>query len=803
MRKDLRDRIGKEWLFCDGGTGSFLQEHGLKGGELPETWNLTHPDIIKELYVSYLKAGSDIFNTNTFGANILKYPDDLEDIVNAAVRLGFEARRDAGRENAYIAIDIGPTGKLLEPMGDLSFDDAVGVFSKTVKYGADAGCDLVLIETMSDLYEAKAAVLAAKETCDLPVIATMTFDSKGRLLTGGNVDSAVALLEGLGVDALGVNCGMGPDLMKPIVSRLTEVASVPIVVNPNAGLPRTENGNTVYDVGPSEFAEAMGEIADMGIQIAGGCCGTTPAHIAKLIETCRKKEFIPNTPKNICMVSSFSDAVIIDRKPLVVGERINPTGKKRFKEALRNNDIDYIISQGLEQEDAGADILDVNVGLPEIDECAVMRNVVTRLQGVTALPLQLDTSDPKALEAGLRYYNGKAMINSVNGTRESIEAVMPLVAKYGGVLVALPLDESGIPDTAEERIGIALKIFEEADRYGIPRKDIVIDGLCMAVSSKPEGANAALETVKRVTEELGGHTILGVSNISFGLPARPIINSNFLVMAMQCGLSLAIINPNNSQMMSSYRAFLALRGYDENCADYIENYANATVGGVVKAKEGGESSGSKDKENSGITLKDAIQKGLIEKARELMRENMKDRDTLEIINSELIPALDEVGKGFEAGTVFLPQLLMSADAAKAAFEIGKSSLSGSSGETKGRVIVATVKGDIHDIGKNIVKVMLENYGYDVIDLGKDVTPEAIADAAVEYDVNVIGLSALMTTTVVNMEETIKLLRIRKPEAKVLVGGAVMTQEYADMIGADGYGKDAMATVRLCDAIFGA
>ena len=801
MRKDLRERIGKEWLFCDGGTGSFLQARGLQGGELPELWNITHPEVIRELYESYLKAGCDIFNANTFGANLLKYPENLEEVVEAGVKLACEARDLCGREDAYIAIDIGPTGKLLEPMGDLSFDEAVRIFSATVNAGVKAGCDLVLIETMSDLYEAKAAVLAAKETCDLPVIATVTFDEKGRLLTGGNVDSAVAVLEGLGVTALGVNCGLGPDLMKPIVKRLTETASVPIVVNPNAGLPRTEDGKTVYDLGPEEFSKSVGELADFGVQVVGGCCGTTPEHIAEVRKVCLAKEFIPAVPKDICMVSSFSDAVIIDKKPLVVGERINPTGKKRFKEALRSNDIDYIISQGLEQEDAGADILDVNVGLPEIDEIAVMRKVVTKLQAVTALPLQIDTSDPKALEAGLRYYNGKAMINSVNGTRESIEAVMPLVAKYGGVLVALPLDESGIPDTANERVAIARKIYEAADEYGIPRKDIVIDGLCMAVSSKPEGANAALETVRLVTEELGGHTILGVSNISFGLPARPIINSNFLVMAMQCGLSLAIMNPNNSQMMSSYRAFLALRGFDENCSEYIENYANAEVGGITASK-GAASSGTKGKESAGITLKEAIKKGFIDRSEEIMREEMKMRDTLEIINSELIPALDDVGKGFEAGTVFLPQLLMSADAAKAAFEIAKGSMTGQKGKTKGKVIVATVKGDIHDIGKNIVKVMLENYGYDVIDLGKDVLPETIADAAVELGVDVIGLSALMTTTVVNMEETIKILREKKPGAKVLVGGAVMTQEYADMIGADGYGKDAMATVRLCDEIFG-
>ncbi len=810
MKKDLREKLGKEWLFCDGGMGTFLQERGLKGGELPERWNLTHPDIITELFESYLKAGADIFNTNSFGLNSLKYPGEVAEIMKASVELAKQARINTGREDAYIAIDIGPTGKLLEPMGDLSFDRAVELFAETIKAGAEAGGDLVLIETMSDSYEAKAAILAAKENTDQPVIVTTIYDEKGKLLTGGTVDSTVAMLEGLGVDALGINCGLGPDLMIPMVQRMIEVASVPIVVNPNAGLPRTENGQTVFDVGPEDFSDIMSKIAEMGVQVLGGCCGTTPEHIRQTIEKVRPMKFIPNTPKDYTVVTSFCQAVTVDKKPIIIGERINPTGKKRFKQALRDNDIDYILSQGLEQEDAGADILDVNVGLPEIDEPAMMREVVTRLQGVTGLPLQLDTTDIEALEMGLRYYNGKAMINSVNGKQEVIKAVMPLVKKYGGVLVGLALDEDGIPETADGRIKVAEKIYRAADEYGIPRKDIVIDGLCMTISSDSSSAVTTLETLRRIRDEYHGHSILGVSNISFGLPQRQIINSYFLTMAMDSGLSFAIMNPNNEQMMAAYRAFVALSDLDPQCMNYIEAYANASVSVISSgnapaaagAAQGTGASGSAEgAATTGSKLSNAIERGMVGVAESAMKEEIQTRDALEVINDELIPALDKVGKGFEKGTVFLPQLLMSADAAKAAFEVVKTAMAGKPRELKGKVIIATVKGDIHDIGKNIVKVMLENYGYDVIDLGKDVPPEVIVDRAIQDDVKLVGLSALMTTTVVSMEDTIKLLREKKPDTKVVVGGAVMTQEYADAIGADCYAKDAMATVRYADEVF--
>ena len=807
--KKLMERLGREWLFCDGGMGTFLQERGLAGGELPERWNITHPDVMTELHESYLRAGADILNTNSFGLNSLKFPGEVEELMTASVELLKKARERTGRPDACIAIDIGPTGKLLEPMGDLSFDRAVELFSETIKAGEKAGGDLVLIETMSDSYEAKAAVLAAKECTDLPVIVTTIYDEKGKLLTGGSVDAVVAMLEGLGVDALGVNCGLGPDLMFPIVKRLTEVASVPIVVNPNAGLPRTEGGRTVFDVGPDEFAAEMKKIASLGVQVMGGCCGTTPEHIRKTIEAVRPLEFKENTFKEYTVISSFSTAVTVDKKPIIIGERINPTGKKRFKQALRDADYDYILSQALEQEDAGADILDVNVGLPEIDEPKMMEEVVKKLQGVTGLPLQLDTTDTVALEKGLRYYNGKPMINSVNGKQEVIKAVMPLVKKYGGVLVGLALDEEGIPETADGRIKVAEKIYRAADEYGIPRKDIVIDGLCMTVSSDSSSAVSTLETLRRIRDEYHGKSILGVSNISFGLPQRQIINSYFLTMAMCSGLNFAIMNPNNEQMMAAYRSFLALSDMDPQCMGYVEAYANASVAvvssgagaGAAGGAAGGGASAAGDK-SGGMTLGMAIEKGMVNIARDTMAEEIKTKDPLVVINEELIPALDKVGKGFEKGTVFLPQLLMSADAAKAAFEIVKQSLAGKPRELKGKVIIATVKGDIHDIGKNIVKVMLENYGYDVIDLGKDVPPEVIVDKAIEEDVKLVGLSALMTTTVVSMEETIKLLREKKPDTKVVVGGAVMTQEYADQIGADFYSKDAMATVRCADQVFG-
>ena len=785
----LTQRLGKEWLFFDGGTGTILQERGLAAGELPETWNLTRPEELISVHRAYLEAGCDIINANTFGANALKFPDNLREIVQAAVANAQEARRLSGRTDAYIALDIGPTGRLLQPMGDLPFEKAVELFGEVVRLGAAAGADLVLIETMSDSYEMKAAVLAAKENCDLPVLVTAIFDEKGKLLTGGTVDSVVAMLEGLRVDALGVNCGLGPRQMMPIVRRLTEVSSLPVIVNPNAGLPRSENGRTVYDIGPEEFAALMGEIADLGVQALGGCCGTTPAHLRKMIETCKSRYFVPAAQKHRTVVSSFSQAVEIGDAPVIIGERINPTGKSKFKAALRENNIEYILSEGLTQEDNGAHILDVNVGLPEIDEPEMMARVVTRLQGVTALPLQIDTSDPVAMERGMRLYNGKPMLNSVSGKQESMQAVFPLVRKYGGVVVGLTLDENGIPDTAEGRVQIAKKIYETAAEYGISRDDIVIDGLAMTISSDSRSALVTLETLRRVRDELGGKTILGVSNISFGLPQREIINANFFTMALQNGLSCAIINPNSDAMMRAYRSFLALTGQDPQCAGYIAAYGSQPAAPQAAAAA------------AEMPLGESIERGLTGRAAEAAKAALQTVPPLELVNTELIPALDRVGKGFEKGTVFLPQLLMSAEAAKAAFDVVKESMRGAPQRSRGKIILATVKGDIHDIGKNIVKVLLENYGYQVIDLGKDVDPAVIAETAIREQVPLIGLSALMTTTVVSMEQTIRLLREKTPDAKIVVGGAVLTQEYADAIGADCYARDAMATVHYADQIF--
>lgn len=866
MRKNIMDRIGREWLFFDGGTGSILQEKGLQPGELPETWNLLHPERILDLHRGYLEAGADIYNTNTFGANRLKFPENLDEIVTAAVKLAKEARTQAGRdEDAYVALDIGPTGKLLAPMGDLSFDDAVDIFGEVVRIGAREGADLVLIETMNDSYEAKAAVLAAKENCDLPVFITCVFDGSGKMLTGGTPESVVAMLEGLGVDALGVNCSLGPAQMIPIVERLVKAAHVPVLVNPNAGLPKSVDGKTVYDVGPEEFAGYMKQIAALGAAAVGGCCGTTPDYIRAEIAAVRPLPLLPPQGRAQTVIASFSRTVELGRaaRPVIIGERINPTGKKRFKQALVDHDIDYIVDQGLQQEDAGADVLDVNVGTPEIDEVALLDEVVCRLQSVLALPLQIDTSNPEAMERALRHYNGKALINSVNGKQEVMAEVFPLVKKYGGVVVALALDEGGIPDNADDRIRIAEKIYATAAEYGIRREDIVIDGLCMTVSSDPRSALVTLETIRRIRDELGGSSILGVSNISFGLPARELINAYFFEMALQNGLSCAIINPNNQAMMQAYRAFCALTNQDENFQSFISAYAgykspdkqvsdaltayktrvlnalgvsagdlqatgrplggsdsnagfgpgtaglssgNVSSAGANAGSSGsGRAAGADDGRGPGALagksrLVEAIERGMAKPAADATREALLTRNALDIINEDLVPALDVVGQGFEKGTVFLPQLLMAAEAAKAAFAVVKESMAGSAQESKGRVILATVKGDIHDIGKNIVKVLLENYGYDVIDLGKDVPPETIVETALRENIRLVGLSALMTTTVVNMEETIRQLHQQKPDCRIVVGGAVMTQDYADKIGADCYGRDAMTTVRYADEL---
>ena len=801
---NFREVLGRQILFFDGGMGTLLQERGLKAGEVPETWNIVQPECIRQIHKEYLMAGSNIISANTFGVNAFKcknLPYTVDELVTAGIQLVQEAIQEVRsssnggeKQPMYAALDIGSIGKLLKPLGEISFDEAYKTFRDIIIAGDKAGADLILIETVSDSYEIKAAVLAAKENSNLPVVVTMIFDESGKLLTGGDVASVTAMLEGLGVDAVGFNCGLGPEQMKNLLPQLTVCCSLPVVVNANAGLPVVVNGQTVFHVAPEEFAQSVKTLVEMGAGIVGGCCGTTPAHIQRVVELCKDMEIKPVTDKNLTVVSSYNHAVYFTRKPLIIGERINPTGKSKFKQALREHDMEYIYKEGLAQEEKGAQILDVNVGLPEIDEPRLMEEAVTGIQAIIDLPLQIDTSDTAAMERGLRYYNGKPMLNSVNGKKESMESVFPIAKKYGAVLVCLCLDESGIPETVEGRLRVAEKLVKTAAEYGIPKKNLVIDALVLTISTGQDNANVTLETMRRIRYEMGLHTVLGVSNISFGLPERSRINTAFFTMAMNNGLSAGIVNPSSEPMMSAYYSFNALIGEDEQCMAYIAN-ASQTAD---------KTSAAPAQKNSALTLEEAIIKGLSESAGEatvrLLEQNM---DALAIINEKLIPALDVVGKGFEEKKMFLPQLLMSADAAKASFEAIKATLSkqGKNSESKGKIVIATVKGDIHDIGKNIVKTLLENYGFDMLDLGKDVDPELILKTVQENQVKLVGLSALMTTTVVNMEATIKLLREHHAGCKVMVGGAVLTQEYADMIGADFYSKDAMGSVRYANALY--
>lgn len=800
---DIRERLRSGILYLDGGTGSILQELGLKPGELPEIWNIERADDIVGVAKQYYEAGSNIVYTNTFGANILKYDGkdgrySIDEIVIAAVNNTRRAANEAAgnKEDRYVALDIGPLGKMLEPLGDLPFEEAVSIFAETVKAGAKAGVDLIAIETMNDSYETKAAVLAAKENSDLPIIVTNVYDEQAKLMTGACPESMVAMLEGLNVDALGANCSLGPKQMLPIAKRLYEATSLPLIMKPNAGLPKSVDGKTVFDVEPAEFADIMKELVSLGARILGGCCGTTPDYIRETVKQTKDLTLKPVVYREHTVVSSSQEAVYFDKRPILIGERINPTGKKLFKEALRNHDIGYVLNEGIKQKENGAHILDVNVGLPEIDEPALLQECVEELQAVISLPLQIDTTDITAMERALRVYNGKAMINSVNGKEEVMREVFPLAKKYGGLVVCLTLDEDGIPDNADKRIEIAKKIIDRAKEYGIDKKDLIFDPLAMAVSSDSKAAIATLESVKRLTDELNAKSSLGVSNVSFGLPNREFITATFFTMAMHNGLSGAIMNPFSLEMMKAYHGYLALMALDENCKEYIDFAGNievnASAPGAVKKAEGTSSNYE--------GLQGAIIKGLKEESAVLAAKALETVDGLSLINEQIVPALDVVGVGFEKKTMFLPQLLMSAEAAKAAFDEVKKKIP-QGGGNKQTVILATVKGDIHDIGKNIVKVIMENYGYKVIDLGKDVPPEDIVSAAVENDIKLVGLSALMTTTVPAMEETIKQLNEKKPDCKVVVGGAVLTQEYADMIKADKYAKNAMETVRYAEELF--
>lgn len=789
---NIRDFIKNNIVYLDGGMGTLLQKNGLQPGELPERWNISHPEVIKEIHKSYYDSGSNIVNTNTFGANSLKFDaDELSEIIYHAVKNADEARKaSSGKQEKFIALDVGPTGKLLKPLGDLDFEDAVKAFAEVISLGVKYGVDLITIETMNDSYETKAAVLAAKENSDLPIIVTNAYGENGRLMTGADPAVMAAILEGMGVDAIGANCSLGPKQLMGVMDELLKYCSVPVAFKPNAGLPKSDGKVTYYDVDAEEFAQDIKLAVANGVKIVGGCCGTTPEYIKKVCELTRDMRPKEIEKKTYSVCTSYNKAVFFGEKPILIGERINPTGKKRFKQALLENDIGYILQEAVNQQAKGVHVLDVNVGLPGIDEAQMLTNSVCELQCVTDLPLQIDSSDPVAMESALRRYNGKAMINSVNGKEENLNAIFPLVKKYGGFVVALTLDEKGIPSTVDGRMRIARKILLTAALYGINKKDIIFDPLAMTVSADKMSAVTTLETVKKITEQLGCNTSLGVSNVSFGLPSRDLVNAAFFTTAMENGLSAAIMNPYSERMMEAYYSFNVVKGLDENCMDFINFASQQEVQPTAK-------------QESSLTLKEAIEKGLKEKASEITTAMLGNSAPLDIVNAHVIPALDNVGKRFEEKKLFLPQLLMSAEAAKASFEVIKATMSADgSSVKKGSIVIATVHGDIHDIGKNIVKLLLENYGYNVIDLGKNVPPETVLRAVMDNHAPLVGLSALMTTTVPAMEETVKLIKENAPWCKTVVGGAVLTQDYADKIGADKYAADAMESVRYAESVIG-
>ena len=829
------DFLGKEILYFDGAMGTRLQAAGMKPGELPEVWNITHGEVVAEIHASYVKAGANILKSNTFGANALKMQGSgytVEEAVLAAfanARKGFQKANETGQPDSvisdsasrsfseisgslqgkasgagiassdfinktpgqFIALDLGPTGKLLAPYGDLQFEEAVALYAETVRAGVKAKADLILVETMSDTYEAKAAILAAKENSDLPVFVTFTFDKDGKLLNGADVETAVLMAEGLGADAVGFNCGLGPDLVARLMPRARAVTGLPLIANPNAGLPVEKEGKTVFTTGPEEFAEYMLDVYREGGAVLGGCCGTDPDYIRLLAaRTQGQKPIAAQRHRAVTAVTGYGAPVYFDKMPVLIGERINPTGKPLLKEALRNGDMDYICRLGLEQLDHGAHILDVNTGLPGLDERETLSKAVTHLQAITPAPLEIDTSHYEAMENALRLYNGKPLLNSVNGKPESMEQVFPLAKKYGAAVVGLCLDETGIPDSAEGRLAIAEKIIATAADYGIDKKDILIDPLALTVSTDSRNPAIDLAVIKALKEK-GIHTVMGVSNISFGLPNRDAVNSTFFAMSLAAGLSSAIMNPQSERMMEAYRSFCALSGADEGCKEFVARYANAPKTKNAAAV-------------SEYTLYDAIVKGLTEQSGAATVKLLEEKNApLDIINQYIIPALNTVGEGFGKKTLFLPQLLMAADAAKASFdELRKQMQAGGdgSGEPGDTIVLAVVKGDIHDIGKNIVKVLWENYGYHVVDLGKDVPPQSVVEAVEKHHAKLVGLTALMTTTVASMEDTISELR-KNTDTKILVGGAVMTKEYADAIGADGYAPDAVAAVDYANKIF--
>lgn len=795
------ENLGKNFLILDGAMGTVLQQKGLPPGGQPELLNLTRPDLMCEIYQDYISAGSQVIYTNTFGANQLKLAHtghSVDEIISAAIALAKQAVQDSGKQDISIALDIGPLGELLEPMGSMTFERVYLLFQEMAEAGAKAGADLIVIETMTDLYEAKAALLAAKETCQLPVFVTMSFDETGRTFTGCTIPSMARTLEGLGADAIGLNCSLGPDLLAPMLRELCENTRLPVIAKPNAGLPDPVDSH--YDMGPEEFAQALVPCIEAGVSILGGCCGTSPEYIR-----CLKQILAGKTP--VTRIYETGSFLCTPTRPVyldgvrVIGERVNPTGKKRFQQALLENDLDYILDVAIQQEDAGADILDVNVGFPGVDEVEMLPRVIKKIQSAVSLPLQLDSSNSDALEAGLRVYNGKASVNSVNGEPEVLEKILPIIKKYGASVVGLALDKSGIPQTAEGRVEIAWRILSAAESYQIPKEDVWIDCLTLTVSAQQEQAVETLSAVHTVRHELGLQTVLGVSNISFGLPNRKLVTQNFLTQAMYAGLTLPIVNPNQKEIMDAVAAFRVLSGEDAQCRVYVERFAGESQTGQ------NQTSNTQDQKNKEMTLDDAIIRGLNTDAGKLAEKILESglESELDLVEKHLIPALDRVGDGYEQGKVFLPQLLSAAQAAQAVFEVIKKTIAEKGGVPvkKGTLVIATVQGDIHDIGKNIVKTVLENYGYEVLDLGRDVPPEVIVQKVVEEKIQLVGLSALMTTTLPAMEETVRQLRALPDPPVTFVGGAVVTPEYAQQIGADYYAKDARESVEIAKEVLGA
>lgn len=768
------------FLIFDGGMGTMLQSRGLKAGEKPELFILENPEILTDIHKQYVEAGANVITTCTFGASRHKLGSDelSEKVISAAV----DAAKKSGAE--YVALDIGPIGALLEPIGSLSFDDAYDMFALQIKAGVKAGADLVIIETMSDLLEIKAAVLAAKENSDLPVIATMTFESDGKTFLGTDAETAAIALTSFGADAVGVNCSLGPKELSSVIDTFTEYANVPVAMQPNAGLPVIENGETVYRISPEEFAQSSAEKAKKGVLIFGGCCGTTPAHIKALSDALKNMTPVKLPEKHFTAFTSGRNTVILDgHNSAIIGERINPTGKKKLKEALRNQNFDYVVNEAVSQESFGADVLDVNAGLPEIDEKATLVSMIKEIQTICALPLQIDSSDPDVVESAVRIYNGKPIINSVNGTEESMAKILPIVKKYGTAVVALTLDEKGIPSTAEGRLAVAEKILSKAESMGISRDNILVDCLVLTVSTNQSAVKETIKAVALVKEKLGVKTVLGVSNVSFGMPNRELINAAFLAEAYGAGLDMPILNPLAEKYREIIAAHKVINNEDISGASFIEKFADTQAAPKAAALE------------SARDLKDIIISGIKGEAKAAVSELLKDKTPLEIINGYFIPALDIVGSRFEKGEMFLPQLMASAQTVKNGFE-AISEVMGASSPTKGKIILATVKGDIHDIGKNIVKMLLENYGYDVIDLGKDVDPEEVVKAQKESGAKLVGLSALMTTTVKSMKDTIDALNEAGADCRVMVGGAVLNEEYAEMVGADYYVSDATQSARV-------